>query len=123
MDFNFHYNQGLNFFKKGLLQKSETSYSSAIQLNPNHLNAHMQLGLLLSKMLRFEEAKTHFQVICDTDPNNAHAHAALGEALFVLGRRKEAISMIKRAITIKPDFFQAKKYSSSNTIRKRTGHK
>ena len=108
MDFNFHYNQGLNFFKKGLLQKSETSYRSAIQLNPNHLNAHMQLGLLLSKMLRFEEATTHFQVICDTDPNNAHAHAALGEALSVLGRRKEAISVIKRAITIKPDFFQAK---------------
>ena len=101
MDFNFHYNQGLNFFKKGLLQKYETSYRSAIQLNPNHLDAHMQLGLLLSKMLRFEEATTHFQVICDTDPNNAHAHAALWEALSVLGRRKEAISMIKRAIKIK----------------------
>ncbi len=108
MDAIFHYNQGLTFLKKGLLQKSEASFRSAIQLDPDNLNTHHQLGLLFSKMLRFEEAEKHFQLVCDADPSNALAYNALGEILSVLGRKSDAISMFKKVIELEPNFLSAK---------------
>ena len=108
MDAVFHYRRGLNFFKQGLLQKSEASFRFAIQIDPNHLLAHQQLGLLLSKMLRFEEAVKHFKMLCDANPDDAQAHYSLGETLSLLGRKSDAIAIFKKALEIEPSFQQAK---------------
>ena len=108
MDVTFHYNQGIKFFRQGLLQKSEASFRSAIELDPKHLNAHQQLGLLLSKMLRFEEAEKHFQLVCGADPKNTRAHNTLGEILSVLGRKSDAISVFKKVLEIDSNCSEAK---------------
>ena len=123
MDVTFHYNQGIKFFRQGLLQKSEASFRSAIELDPKHLHAHQQLGLLLSKMLRFEEAEKHFQLVCGAEPENTRAHNTLGEILSVLGRKSDAISVFKKVLDIDPNFLEAKvalvNYNQMGTNQKR----
>ena len=55
-------NLGILYERKGLLDKAEKAYRSALALDAKHLAAHTNLALLYEKMGRFEEAAKHWKV-------------------------------------------------------------
>ena len=89
------------------LDEAITCFKKAIEVDPNHVPAHVNLAnLLLGKP---EEAITHYRKAIELDPNFADAYFNLGNTLrdqFVASRdpkkRSEAIACYKKAIEIDP---------------------
>jgi len=81
----------------------------AAELAPNDLEARLAYGILLANMELFTEASEEFLFVISKDEDNADAHYNLGFLYAVSTDRKEdALSHLKKAFTISPDYEQAR---------------
>lgn len=103
------FEEGSAALDAGHLDKAETAFRRAGDLEPSHMEAQFQLGRLLAKMLRMEEAEPYLQRVREARPDSAPAHHAHGVALGVLGRRDEAEAAFRRALEIHPGWTVAEK--------------
>jgi tetratricopeptide (TPR) repeat protein len=103
------FEEGSAALDAGHLDKAETAFRRAGDLEPSHMEAQFQLGRLLAKMLRMEEAEPYLQRVREARPASAPAHHAHGVALGVLGRRDEAEAAFRRALEIHPGWTVAEK--------------
>lgn len=78
--------------------EARDAYRRALELDPQHLDAHVNLGRLLAETGRTEEAVTHYRAVLDGHPDHATAWFNLGVALEDLGRPKEAIAAYEQAV-------------------------
>jgi superkiller protein 3 len=78
-------------------------YQKALELNPNHAEAHNNLGALLAQLGRTDEAMSHYRKALEINPNDNGAHNNLGVLLAQLGRSDEAIAHYHKALEINPD--------------------
>ena len=74
------------FKKLGQYQKSIESYLAAIDIDPNHEQAHYNLGILLSEVNRPEKALDYYYKAIKINPDNVHSYQNLNvlmrESLF-----------------------------------------
>jgi len=75
----------------------------ALELDPNHANAHNNLGRALTLLGQFDEAIVHFQKAIAMDPSDAQFHHNLGYALAQVGRLREAIEQGETALTLRKE--------------------
>ena len=89
------------------LDEAIASFSKAVQIKPDYVEAHNNLGLALQNRGRFEEAIASFRKALQIQPDFAEAHNNLGAALNHQRRLEEAIASLSRALEIEPDHAEA----------------
>ncbi len=99
------YTEGLNQAKAGDPKAAIQLFESALQLNPNHAEAHNNLGVVLTTQPnRQQEAIGQFEQAVRLDPNNADAQLNLGIALANdPARTAEALQHLEAANRLHPD--------------------
>jgi len=101
-----HYSLGYYYHSRDPNRAIE-EYKKALELNPDHWNAHNQIGYLYLDRKNYEKAVEHFQKYVDLNPTDANPLDSLAEAYYRMGRLDEAIAKYKEALKIKPDYFQS----------------
>jgi tetratricopeptide (TPR) repeat protein len=81
---------------------ARAAYERALQLDPEHAQAHVNLGRLLHEAGEAASAAEHYRRALEARPDDGTAAFNLGVALEDLGRRAEAIDAYQLAITTDP---------------------
>jgi predicted O-linked N-acetylglucosamine transferase (SPINDLY family) len=97
-------NHGVGLAVQGKLEEAIASFRQAINIKPDHAEAHYNLGISLAGQGKLEEAIASFRQAISIKPDHAEAHSNLGVALAGQGKLKEAITAYRQAIGIKSDY-------------------
>ena len=95
----------LYFDKK--FNEAINSWTKAININPNYIEALNGLGNALLKLKKIDQSILNFEKAIKINPNYYEAYCNLGSALLKLGKHKEAITNFEKVIEIKPNYFEA----------------
>lgn len=82
-------------------------YEAAVRANPQSALMKTELGLFYSQSERYDEALYILNESLKQKPNNEIAFFLMGDIYNTLGRPKQAIVMLEKAINLKPDFAEA----------------
>ena len=83
--------------------EAKGAYERALEVDPNHVDAHVNLGRLLHEEGAPAAAEPHYRAALRLDPDHDTAAFNLGVALEDLGRLREAADAYERAIALNPD--------------------
>jgi tetratricopeptide (TPR) repeat protein len=83
--------------------EARAAYQRAIELDPDHSDAHVNLGRMLHEEGAPLAAQQHYRRALETDPSHPTAAFNLGVALEDLGRLNEARNAYLRAIDLDPE--------------------
>jgi len=99
------YQVGVNARKVGRVDEAISYYRQALQINPNHVEAHSHLGnvLALAEQGKFDEAIYHYRLALQLKPDYAEVYNDLGNALSALGQYEDALRHYRQAFQLKPD--------------------
>ena len=87
--------------------EAEAAYRKAIDLRPNHAEAHNNLGNALRAQGKLREAESACRKAIDLRPDFAGACYNLGNALIAQQRPGEAETAFRKTIDLKPDYAEA----------------
>ena len=93
-----YYQEGLANIQ-GDRQQAFVSLQKAIQLNPNHKEAHYLLGHLYALQLKYPEAERELREALRIDPEYSDAYNHLGQVLERQNRWTEAIRAYRQALS------------------------
>lgn len=79
-------------------EDARDAYRRALELEPHHVDAHVNLGRLLLEMERAEEAETHFRAALAEAREHPTAWYNMGVAQEDLGHSTDAIDAYRRAL-------------------------
>ena len=85
------------------LDEAEEAFRHALKLNPYHGRSHAGFGRVRLAQERYEEALLFAETAIKLDPGNAEGWTYQGIALHHLGRPKEALESLDRALVIDPN--------------------
>lgn len=83
------------------------AYRRALELDPDHPDAHLNLGRLLHEDGKLPEAEAHYRAAAAADVEGARAHYNLGVVLQDQGREAEAIAAYRKALSLDDDLATA----------------
>ena len=83
-------------------EQARQLYQRLLQLDPDHVDAHVNLGRLLHEDAAPAAAESHYRRALDLDPEHETAAFNLGVALEDLGRFRDAIEAYQRALELDP---------------------
>ena len=91
--------------EKGTMPDSvaEVEYRILLEFKPGNLEVRNKLGMILYRSEKFDEAATEFNYVLKKDPKNSAALTALGLVNTKLSNYQQAIGLLQKALTIKPD--------------------
>ena len=89
--------------RSGSRKNAAQSYRRAVQLKPDHAEAHYSLGVVLQNLDQLDGRWRATAGRCKLKPDNAEAHNDLGNALLDLGLIDDAIASYRRALEVNPD--------------------
>ncbi|MCB1694009.1 MAG: tetratricopeptide repeat protein [Pseudomonadales bacterium] len=78
-------------------EDAPAAYLRALELDPEHSDAHVNLGRLLQESGDYEQAESHYRSALEAEPDNVLAAFNLGTLLEDMGRIHDAIAAYKRA--------------------------
>jgi TolB-like protein/DNA-binding winged helix-turn-helix (wHTH) protein/Tfp pilus assembly protein PilF len=81
---------------------AEKSFSRALEIDPNNVDAHYFFGFLLHGLGRFSESISHFERAEQLDPLSSTVQSGFGRILYRARRFDEAIAHFNRAIALEP---------------------
>jgi tetratricopeptide (TPR) repeat protein len=83
--------------------EARAAYEKVIELDPEHVDAHVNLGRMLHEEGAPAAAEKHYRVALEIDPQHSVAAFNLGVALEDLGRLKDAVEAYRLALKIDPE--------------------
>jgi len=93
--------------EEGSPQKARDAYRRAIELDPDHADAHTNLGRLLHEAGQLAEAEAHYRRALAARPGDVTAAFNLAVAFEDEGRAEEAVSGYQRVLDEDPRFADA----------------
>jgi tetratricopeptide (TPR) repeat protein len=106
-----HYNTGVAYEDRGLMDKAIERYRSAIRLKPSGgpyiPEAHNGLGNAYAAQGLHKEAIEHFRAAIALAPGYAAAHYNLGCLYGSIGQLEKAEEHLRAAIKLQPDYSHA----------------
>jgi len=94
---NGYYQEGLSTLDLDR-QKAFVSFQKAIQINPDHKEAHYALGHIYAGQEKYKQAEGELREVLRIDPDFSEAHTHLGLVLMQQDRWDEAIQSFRRAL-------------------------
>jgi len=82
------------------VEEAMGAYRRALELDPEHPDAHLNLGRLLHEGGRLPDAEAHYRAASSADPEGARPRYNLGVVLEDQGREAEAIAAYKQALVL-----------------------
>lgn len=104
-----HYNLGMIYYEKGLLDKAIEHYQAAIRIIPDFVEAYNNTGIAYLDKGLVEKAIEYFQTAIRLAPDYTEAYNNLGVAYTMKGLKDEARKAFETALKLKPDFRQARR--------------
>jgi len=101
--------------------EARTSYLQALELDPEHLDSHLNLGRLLHEARDLKGAERHYRAALEASPRDATAAYNLGVVLEDVGLSKHALEAYERAIESDPSHVDA--YSNAVRLHEQAGDK
>lgn len=98
---HYHANRGQILRTLGRLGEAEASYTQAVALKPDYLDALMGLGIVAQAQGKSEPAIEAYRRALALKPDIAEAHNNLGNALEDTGRLAEAVVSYERAVALR----------------------
>lgn len=92
----------------GRLDEAVHHYKEALRMKPNDAGLHNNFGVVLAQQGRLEEAVQHYQTALKLDKSSMQTYVNVAKALERLGRKDKAAGELKEALSIKPDYAEAK---------------
>ena len=86
------FNEGKKHYEHGDIERAMRSYSMAIRLNPDYLDAYYNRGVIYEETGNFEQAIEDFTETLRVNPDYADAYYHRGLAYLELGEVNEAMS-------------------------------
>jgi TolB-like protein len=83
----------------------ESAYKKALEINPNHAEAHGCYSLLLITLVRPEEAMEHMELALKLDPQNPMIRVWYSAALLFVRRYDDCISVGRDVLEKNPSLF------------------
>jgi tetratricopeptide (TPR) repeat protein len=83
----------------------ESAYRKALEINPNHAEAHGLYSLLLITLARPEEAMDHVELALTLDPHNPMIRVWYSAALLFVHRYDDCISVGRDVLEKNPSLF------------------
>lgn len=83
------------------------AYQKALEIEPRHLDAHVNLGRLRHEAADLRAAEFHYRSALEIEPDDAVAAFNLGVLLEDLRRPVEALSAYERAVASDPSYADA----------------
>lgn len=102
----FH-NQGVIFYDSGDYDKAIESYTKAIELNINYIEAYNNRGISYRYLKEYEKAIADINKAIELKPNYANAYHYRGICYNDSGDYEKAIADHTKAIELKPDYANA----------------
>lgn len=94
---NGHYQEGIANLEIDR-QQAFVSFQKAIQINPDHKEAHYSLGHLYALQGKYRQAEEEFRKALRVDPDYSEAYNYLGQILEQQNRWSEAIEAYRKAL-------------------------
>jgi tetratricopeptide (TPR) repeat protein len=86
----------------GQLNRAETAWRRAAELDPSNLDAYLALGQIYFQQNRLDDARREFERMAETQPKSPAAHTMIGFLLALQGRKTDALARYRRALEIDP---------------------
>lgn len=109
-DIDAYIMEGDTAFKSNRNKDAVEAYQQAINLNPEHAEAHYKLGLAYAALEQRKEAREEYEKAAEAykqavkrEPKNAEANFRLGKASAKLGKYDEAVKAYEQAKRLKKD--------------------
>lgn len=107
-DSETHYNLGIAYAQKGLIDQARKTLERANNLSPQYTTiTHKILGIAFFKHGKTQEAITAFRKYLQEEPDDFQIHNQLGAALGQVGQVDLAIQHFKQALKINPEYESA----------------
>jgi tetratricopeptide (TPR) repeat protein len=105
-----HYRLGIIAKLEGEdIKKSIEEFKTAVNVFPNHVNAHIALGeAYYYSNMGLQTAEDEFRIALEIDPKNEWGYYRLGEIYRKAGIPDKAIEMYRQTLKIDPSFNLAK---------------
>ncbi len=104
-----HYNLAFAFRVQGNIEEAINHSQEALRIKPSYADAHIHLGLIYERYFNnFDKAIYHYRQALQFKPNDPDIYFDMGLALAKKGELKEAIGNFRRAISLKPDYEEAR---------------
>ncbi|MBI5892426.1 MAG: tetratricopeptide repeat protein [Deltaproteobacteria bacterium] len=95
-----HYNLGIGYQKKGLLNDAVDEFLSAIKLKVDYLDAYRSLGIIFVELGRFEDAEKNIKKALELQPTSNVLHNTLGNIYLMQGKYRESIVEYEKAFSL-----------------------
>lgn len=103
----FHFQHGLESYRKGQLDEAITAFRRCVVLQPEFPNARYNLGVALGDAEQYTEALDHLQHVAAAEPERAEVYNSIGHVLNQQRQPHQAVTYYERAIQLQPDYAQA----------------
>ncbi len=97
------YRNGLNSLWLGNYESALGYFESAVNKNPNRVEAWIQVGFCKVKQGKTQDAIRAFQQALKLRPQSYEAHNKLGDAYYYAGNFYKAVESYKQAVALRPD--------------------
>lgn len=99
---------GQALLKMGKREEAEEQFNlsvkSALMINQYDATVFLNRAEVLRGQKRYEEAIHWYRLAVEADPDYLPAYAGMGDSLYRLGRYREAISSMQRAVSLRSNF-------------------
>ena len=95
---------GMTLYSVGKFREAILFLKKAIRIDPKHPGWYpFVMGASYFFTVQYEEAIAVFKKLVSREPKNADAHNLLGASLIAAGKPEEAIVMLEKALSLKPN--------------------
>ena len=99
-----HYNLGVAFDNINNFEKAIKSYENVLLMDPNHINSLNNLGVIYFNKKMYINSLHYFKKLIELKPyNTAYYYNILSTIYLRLGKKKEAIICLKKAVQLEPN--------------------
>ncbi len=102
------FGEGVKFMLIDRLDKAQTSFERAVELEPNNAASRYKLAEVLLKLNKLPEAEVQAAKAVEIDQNNPYYYQLLATLQAKQGKRNEAIKVLKKLIKrypTEPDYY------------------
>lgn len=102
-EWNIYYNRAVSLEKLGKWDEAESDFIKSLELNPDQPEVLNYLAYSwLEQNKNLNTAKEMIEIAYKANPDDPHIIDSMGWAFYKLGKYKEAVTHLERAVALKP---------------------